>query len=277
MKCILSVDVEDWFHILDVPSTPNISKWDLLPSRVERNFLKLLDIFDEFSVSVTCFFLGWVGEKYPDLVKEAHKRGHEIASHSYSHELIFRMSSAEFLEDVIKAKKLLEDISGEAVIGYRASGFSYTKESPWFFDRLIEAGHKYDSSVFPAWHGHGGIEVSNYSPHLIQRIGGAIIEFPISVSKIFGLPVCFFGGGYLRFFPFQIIKKMAENVQKEKRPVIFYLHPREIDPFQPRLPMNAIRRFKTYCNLSTTENKIRRILASFKFETMKKHIETNFT
>lgn len=277
MKCIFSVDVEDWFHILDVPSTPKISRWDSLPSRVEKNFLKLLDIFDEFSVSVTCFFLGWVGAKFPGLVKEANKRGHEIASHGFSHELTYRMSATAFMDDADKAKKLLEDISGETVIGYRASGFSYTKDSPWFFDRLIETGHKYDSSVFPAWHGHGGIEVSNYSPHLIQRNGGTIIEFPISISKVFGLPVCFFGGGYLRFFPFQIIKKMAKNVQKKKRPVIFYLHPRDIDPLQPRMQMNAIRKFKSYCNLSTTENKVKLILASFEFETMKKFIETNFT
>lgn len=277
MKCIFSVDVEDWFHILDVPSTPKIGQWDSLPSRVERNFLKLLDIFDEYSVSVTCFFLGWVGAKYPGLVKEADKRGHEIASHGYSHELTYRMSSTAFLDDVVKAKKLLEDISGETVIGYRASGFSYTKDSPWFFDRLIETGHKYDSSVFPASHGHGGIEVPSYSPHLIKKNGGTIIEFPISISKVFGRPICFFGGGYLRFFPFQIIKKMANNVHKKKRPVIFYLHPREIDPFQPRLQMNAIRKFKSYCNLSTTENKVKRILASFEFETMKKFIESNFT
>lgn len=274
MKCIFSVDVEDWFHILDVPSTPEISKWDSLPSRVEYNFLKLLDIFDEFSVSVTCFFLGWVGEKYPHLVLEACKRGHEIASHGFSHELTYRMSYAAFLDDVVKAKNILENISGETVIGYRATGFSYTKESPRFFDCLIKAGYKYDSSVFPASHGHGGIEAASYSPHMITRKSGTIVEFPISVAKIFGQPICFFGGGYLRFFPFQIIKIMAKNLQKNKRPVIFYLHPREIDPLQPRLQMNALRRFKSYYNLRTTENKVRSIMASFKFETMREFIES---
>ncbi len=139
---IFSVDVEDWFHILDVPSAPGIAEWAALPSHVEKNFTRLLDLFSESNVQVTCFFLGWIGERFPHLVKEAAARGHEVASHGYGHRLVYEQSRDEFHDDVRRARMLLEDIAGAPVVGYRAPGFSTTEQTPWFFDVLAEAGYQ---------------------------------------------------------------------------------------------------------------------------------------
>ena len=267
MKCIFTVDVEDWFHILDLPSTPGVADWNTLESHVEKNFNRLLEIFDKYNVHVTCFFLGWVAEKFPHLVSEAQNKGHEIASHGYAHELVFAQTEQEFFDDAVKVKEILENITGNEITGYRSSGFSVTEETPWFFDKLIAAGYRYDSSVFPANRGHGGLQTDKKAPHVVERKHGKLLEFPITVKDVFGKPVCFFGGGYLRFFPYPVIKRMAGKVLQEERPVIFYIHPREIDPQHPRLPMNIKRRFKSYVNISTTESKINRILEDFEFTT----------
>ena len=258
---IFSVDVEDWFHILDVPSAPAISEWGGLPSRVEKNFRKLLDIFSEHSVQVTCFVLAWVAERFPHLVKEAAARGHEIASHGYGHRLVYQQSRDEFCEDVRHARLLLEDVAGAPVLGYRAPGFSTTTDTPWFFDALVEAGYQYDSSVFPAPRGHGGIREARRDPYVIE--GEGLLEVPITVADLMGRPMCFFGGGYLRLYPYWLIRQKAQQVLAEGRPVVFYIHPREIDPKHPRLPMSTSRRFKSYVNLDTTEAKIRRVLQDF--------------
>ncbi len=263
LKCVFSVDVEDWFHILDLPSTPDVTEWDGLPSRVEQNFLRLLEIFEQRGVRVTCFFLGWVAKRFPHLVKEAAKHGHEIASHGYTHSLVYRMSAAAFYQDAVSAKKILEDVTGEAVWGYRAAGFSLTQETEWFFDKLIEAEYVYDSSVFPARHGHGAMEDGNRAPYWIERASGRLAEFPVSVTEVFGKPFCFFGGGHLRLFPYPVIRTMTRRILAEPRSVIFYVHPREIDPDHPRLSMNWKRRFKSYVNLKSTKPKIERLLDEF--------------
>jgi len=265
---IFSVDVEDWFHILDVPSAPALAEWSSLPSRVERNFSKLLDIFSQENVQVTCFVLGWIGERYPHLVKEAAARGHEIASHGYGHRLVYEQGRDDFYEDVRHARLLLEDIAGVPVTGYRAPGFSTTAETPWFFDALSEAGYQYDSSVFPAPRGHGGMRDGRRDPHRIGN-GDGILELPITVATLMGKPMCFFGGGYLRLFPYWLVRKMANQVLAEGRPVVFYIHPREIDPAHPRVPMNRLRQFKCYVNLETTESKVRRILHEFPVTTFR--------
>jgi polysaccharide deacetylase family protein (PEP-CTERM system associated) len=269
------VDVEDWFHILDVQTMPTIAQWRSLPSRIERNFYRLLDLFSEKDVRVTCFFLGWVAEHFSHLVKEAQGRGHEIASHGYSHRLVYEMLPHEFREDATKAKAIIEDVSGGAVLGYRAPGFSVTEGTPWFFDRLIEAGYQYDSSVFPAPRGHGGLTTDRYAPHLVAGTSGQLLEFPITVVRVCRRPVCLFGGGYLRLFPYPLIKRTAAAVVAQGRPVIFFIHPREIDPDQPRLPMSLTRRFKSYVNLKTTESKLRRILDDFETTTFKAFIAQN--
>ena len=259
------MDVEDWFHILDVPGAPDLSKWGTLPSRVEANFLRLLDLFSEEQKLVTCFFLGWVAERFPHLVREAAKRGHEIASHGYSHRLVYKMDRREFGNDVRHARLLLEDIIGSPVIGYRAPGFSVTETTPWFFEEVSNGGYLYDSSIFPARRGHGGDRNGELEPHRLQF--GRLIEFPISQSQIGPIRLCFFGGGYLRLFPYGVIRRMAKRQMDDGRSLIFYIHPREIDPQHPRIPMSPYRQLKTYVNLSTTEAKIVRIVREFPITT----------
>lgn len=263
MKCVFSVDVEDWFHILDLPATPDLAEWDGLPSRVERNFQRLLEAFERKGVRVTCFFLGWVGEKFPSLVKDAVRHGHEIASHGYAHRLTYQMTPEDFYQDAVRSKNILEDVAGRAVWGYRSAGFSVTQETDWFFDKLIEAGYVYDSSVFPAPRGHGGMVNGERAPFWIERPSGQLFEFPVSVAEVMGKSMCFFGGGYLRLFPYPVICRMTRSVLSQGRPVIFYVHPREIDADHPRLPMNWKRRFKSYVNLDSTMPKIERLLSEF--------------
>ena len=270
---IFSIDVEDWFHILQVRSTPPLRDWDSLPSRLEANFLQMLDLFETKSARVTCFFLGWVAERFPRLVREAIRRGHEIASHGYAHQLVFNQTSDEFLEDIRRARYVLEDTSGHAVTGYRSPGFSATARTEWFFERLCEAGYEYDSSVFPARRTHGGMANAVREPHLVKTRAGTLIEFPVSVTELLGQPLCFFGGGYLRLFPSSWILRAARTVIQEGRPVIFYVHPREIDPEHPRLPMPLHRRFKSYVNLHTTERKILNIISEFPLSTFREYID----
>jgi polysaccharide deacetylase family protein (PEP-CTERM system associated) len=272
---IFSIDVEDWYHILDVPSAPSLAQWDTLPARVEANFRRLLDILSERQVRATCFFIGHIAQRFPALVREARDRGHEIASHSHAHRLVYEMTPAEFLEDASRSRKLLEDISGGPVSGYRASGFSVTEETPWFFEKLVEAGYSYDSSTFPATRGHGGLKSGRLEPHRRRTAAGELVEFPVTVADVLGKRLCFFGGGYLRLFPYPLVKQMSRLVLGQGRPVIFYVHPREIDPDHPRLPMSTPRRFKTYVNLRTTERKIRSILSDFPLTTFKSYMDDN--
>ena len=271
-KVIFSVDVEDWFHILDLPSTPNLDEWDRLPSLVERDFLRLLDLFSEAKAHVTCFFLGWVGERFPSLVREAANQGHEIASHGYAHRLVYSLQPDEFREDALHSRRILEDLVGIPVLGYRSAGFSVTERSPWFFDELLAAGYRYDSSVFPAVRSHGGLVNAEKIPHRVKVGNGTLTEVPITVSEVAGRPMCFFGGGYLRLFPYGLIERMTRRVLKEGRPVVFYVHPREIDPKHPRLSMGVVRQFKSYVNLHTTESKIRRILQQFPVTTFSNYL-----
>ena len=263
MTLILSVDVEDWFHILDLDAGPPMSEWGDLPSRVEHNFLALLDVFDRHAVSATCFFLGWTAEHFPHLVREAVGRGHEIASHSYSHRLVYALKPEEFTEDTRLARALLQDLSGQDVKGYRAPGFSVTQQTPWFFDSLANVGHTYDTSVFPSSRGHGGLPGADRFPSTMCVNGHSVTEIPVSVAQFGKFRMCFFGGGYFRLYPYDLIRRAARRLEKEGLPVVFYLHPRDIDPDQPRLPMSPARRFKSYVNLGTTTEKLHRLLSDF--------------
>ncbi|MFB3813637.1 MAG: XrtA system polysaccharide deacetylase [Terriglobales bacterium] len=273
-RVIFSVDVEDWFHILDVAGAPDFASWERQPSRVERNFRELLEIFAERDRRVTCFFLGWVAQRFPHLVREAADLGHEIASHGYAHRLIYTMTEAEFTVDARRTRELLEDIAGEPVQGFRAPGFSVTPETPWFFAALEEAGYRYDSSVFPSTREHGGWSGAECGPHVVAGTG--LVEFPISTIGVFGRRLCVFGGGYLRAFPTWFVRRATRSVLGEGRPVIVYIHPREIDPKQPRVQMPLRRRIKCYVNLRTTEKKVRQLTAEFASMTFREYVAENF-
>jgi len=262
MQNILSIDVEDWFHILDLAEAPDLDGWEKLESRVEKNFQRLLDELRVSDTKATCFFLGWVAERFPELVRRAHEAGHEVASHGYAHQLVYGLSREAFAEDITRAKRILEGIVGGPVVGYRAPGFSIVAETPWAFEELRKAGYEYDSSVFPASRGHGGMAGADVKPHRIGTASGELVEFPISVASVLGKKVCFFGGGYLRLFPYALIERMSAQVNADGRPVVYYVHPREIDPEQPRMKMGPFRRFKSYVNLETTLPKLRRLSAT---------------
>jgi polysaccharide deacetylase family protein (PEP-CTERM system associated) len=271
-ESIFSIDVEDWFNLSGTGLEPPPPSWDALESRIERNFIGLLDIFSASGAAATCFFVGYFAKRFPHLVREAIARGHEIGSHSYHHRLAYELTPDEFMGDVRDARRLLEDISGRRVVGFRAPAFSVTERTPWFFDKLIEAGYEYDSSVFPAPHQTGGLATNAFAPHVVVRDGGRLVEFPITAVRVLGRPMCFFGGGYLRLFPYRVIRAMGKRALDEGRPIIFYVHPREIDPDQPRMALSRRRRFTCYVNLETTRPKIARILRDFPVTTFEKYL-----
>ena len=208
------------------------------------------------------FFLGYFARRFPNLVNRAFEEGHEIASHGFYHKLAYQQSENEFFQDINDSKKLLEDIISSKVYGYRAPSFSVTNKNLWFFEKVINAGYEYDASVFPARRQNGGLNNQIFSPHIINNNNKNLIEFPMTTYKILNKRFCFSGGGYLRLFPYNLIKYFGKNINKNNL-LIFYIHPREIDENHPRLKMNMIRYFKSYVNLKTTEKKIKSIIRDF--------------
>jgi polysaccharide deacetylase family protein (PEP-CTERM system associated) len=276
-QSIFSIDVEDWFNLSGTGFEPPPAEWDRLESRVERNFHVLLELLRQGGGTATCFFVGYFAKRFPHLVREAIAAGHEIASHSYFHRLVYELSPAEFYEDALRSRILLEDISGSRVRGFRAPAFSVTERTPWFFDKLVEAGYQYDTSVFPASHQTGGLLSDKLGPHSVQTSAGTLAEFPITAVRVLGRPMCFFGGGYLRLFPYHLIRTMGRQALSEGRPIVFYVHPREIDPDQPRLPLSRRRKFTCYVNLRSTRPKIRQILRDFRVSSFDNYISKRAT
>ena len=220
----------------------------------------LFDVLDKHNVKATLFFLGWVGEKYPHIVKEACKRGHEIASHGYYHELLYELGYKKFRSDINRSKALLEDLSGCEVKGYRAPGFSLTSESCWAYAALIEEGFTYSSSVYPAKRAHGYFTEFGDEPREIIHRGKSILEFPMTVLEAPFTQLSCFGGGYFRLFPVSWFKAATEMLKKKDKNLIFYIHPRDIDIEQPKLDLPIKRKLKSYINVSSTLSKIDKIL-----------------
>jgi polysaccharide deacetylase family protein (PEP-CTERM system associated) len=262
----MSIDVEDYFHVSVFDGLVPRAMWDRMESRVVANTERLLAIFDEFAVKSTFFVLGWVAERHPHLVRRIASDGHEVASHGYGHRLIYDQTPAAFREDVRKAKALLEDACGRPVRGYRAPSYSITPKSLWALDVLVEEGYTYDSSIFPIRHDRYGIPVSERRPYAIRCRGGSIVEVPGSTTRVgpMNLPVS--GGGYFRLLPYGWTRWGIGRVNRiEKRPAVFYLHPWEIDPEQPRLDAGRLGRFRHYRNLAATEARLRQLLTDFAF------------
>lgn len=269
----LTIDVEDYFHVTAFERQVRRDEWDTYPLRVTDNTLRILDMLDEFGVRATFFVLGWVAGRIPLLVKEIHRRGHEIACHGYGHQLIYRIGPEKFREDVRRSKVLLEEICGVKVNGYRAPSYSITNQSPWALDILIEEGFSYDSSIFPVLHDIYGMPDAPRFPHGIQRPSGTIQEFPLSTlpirvgKKEYRLPIA--GGGYLRLFPAQLIRRGIEYINRaEGEPAVLYFHPWELDPEQPRIKAGLKSRFRHYLNLHKTEEKLQHLLAAVRFAPM---------
>jgi polysaccharide deacetylase family protein (PEP-CTERM system associated) len=273
----MTIDVEDYFHVSVFDGVIPRTEWEGLESRVCANTERLLAIFAEHDVKATFFMLGWVAERFPQLVSRVAALGHEIASHGYGHRLIYDQTRSAFRDDVRRAKALLESASGTAVLGYRAPSYSITPRSLWALDILIEEGYSYDSSIFPIRHDRYGIPLSPRHPYLIRRPGGVLLEAPASTAALGPLNLPVAGGGYFRILPYQWTRSGIRSVNREGRAAIFYLHPWEIDPGQPRLKAGLLSRFRHYRHLDKTEARLRRLLVDFRFGPMKHVFSTQPT
>jgi len=263
----MSVDVEDYFHVAALADSIPRDSWSGMEYRAEANTRRLLDLFEEFGLKSTFFVLGWVARRSPALIREIHDRGHEVASHGMSHLLVYNQTPQEFRAETVESKALLEDIIGAPVLGYRASTYSITKRSLWALDILSEAGFLYDSSIFPVRHDLYGIPEAPVIPSRIATPKGArIVEFPMSTAPMFGMKLPVSGGGYFRLLPYWLtragLRKLNDGLG---RPFIFYLHPWEVDPAQPRVRAGLKSRLRHYTNLDRTEARLRRLISEFRF------------
>lgn len=267
----MSIDVEDYFHVAALAGVIPRESWESQPSRVQANTERLLALFARHDVKATFFVLGWVAEQHPDLVRKIDQAGHEIASHGYSHQLIYRQSPDVFRKETRHSKALLEDLTGKPVYGYRAASYSITRDSLWALDILAECGFRWDSSIFPVHHDNYGIPGTPCSPYTLKTDSGAILqEFPLTTARVFGFPVPAAGGGYFRQFPYPVFRYLFSRASGfGARPQIFYLHPWEVDPGQPRFNNASwLSRFRHYTNLDKCEHRLERLLQDFRFGTV---------
>jgi polysaccharide deacetylase family protein (PEP-CTERM system associated) len=269
----LTIDVEDYFQVNAFAQCIDRAAWDSIPCRVVDNTNRCLDLLDQHGLKATFFVLGWIAERNPELVLRIQARGHEIASHGYGHQLVYDIGPDAFREDIRRSKRLLEDITGMPVLGYRAPSYSITGTSLWAFDILVEEGFRYDSSVFPVVHDVYGIPEAQRFPHVIEGASGNLQEFPMSTYEfiLFGnkrrLGIA--GGGYLRLLPVRFIEKSMRMINEtHNQPAVLYFHPWEIDPEQPKIKASLKSRFRHYTNLHKTEQKLGHLFSKFSFAPM---------
>jgi len=260
----LSIDVEDYFQVSALAPHIARSDWDRIPCRVERNVDTILGLLAAAGSQATFFTLGWIAERYPGLVRRIVAAGHELASHGYSHQRATEQSRAEFLADICRAKALLEDLAGIEVKGYRAPSFSIGSGNLWAFDCIAEAGYRYSSSVYPIRHDHYGMPDA---PRFAYRPHGALLEIPLTTARFLNRNVPAGGGGYFRLMPYALSRSLIRRVNRtEHRAAVFYLHPWELDPGQPRVAGTSLKtRLRHYLNLHRTESRLRRLLGDFKW------------
>ena len=265
-----SVDVEDYFHAEAFRHIVDPSDWDSMDQRVEPNTRRLLELLNGFGVKGTFFVLGWVAERRPGLVSDIHAGGHEVGIHGYDHRPITAMTPARFREDLRRAKGIVEDATGHAVLGYRAPTYSVVKDTLWALDVMIEEGLRYDSSIFPIVHDRYGIPDAERFPWIEERDGDRLVEFPISTIRLLGRNLPFVGGGYLRLLPMSYVRwGMRRVTGRERRPALVYVHPWEIDPDQPVLDVGRLARIRHYGGLARVEHRLRRLLREFRFDTVR--------
>lgn len=264
----MTVDVEDYYHVSAFESSFSRDDWHKLPQRVEKNTYELLDLFDSKGCKSTFFILGAVGEQYPQLLKDIHNRGHEVASHGYAHKRATTQTPDEFKQDVIRSKHHLEDTIGSAVIGYRAPSFSIDESNEWAFEVLTELGFKYSSSTYPVKHDLYG--TPHWPRFKYQRPEG-ITEIPVPTLKALGKQIPIGGGGYFRLYPTFLAHKLVDRyLSQEQQPYSFYFHPWEIDPDQPRVDNASFKsKFRHYLNLDKMKYRLSTILERYEWSTMK--------
>ena len=263
---ILTVDVEDYFHVEAFAGTVSRTTWDQYSPRVVDNSRRLLDIFDRHDVKATFFVLGWVAERFPTIVREIHERGHELACHSYWHRKVDSLTPAQFRSDTREACDVIENAASVRVSGYRAPTWSITRRSLWAFDVLAEEGFEYDSSIYPIHHDLYGIPGANRYPYVQPCSNGqSLLEFPPATAKIAGMTFPAAGGGYLRIFPRAYTSWVFRQFEKAGKSLVLYLHPWEIDPEQPRLAGPLKSRFRHYTNLHRMQERLEFLLQRYRF------------
>ncbi len=271
----MTIDVEEHFQVSAFEGVVPREDWETLPSRVEANTERLLDLYDACGVRCTFFVLGWVAERYPELVRRIAERGHEIGSHGFSHRLIYNQTPEEFAAEAKRSRDFLREVSGQPVYGYRAASFSITRRSLWALDALVEAGYRYDSSVFPVLHDRYGVPGARKEIHRLKTPSGAeLVEVPPSTMTLGKATLPVAGGGYLRIYPRMLTRWAVGNMDRARRPAIVYVHPWEVDPEQPRVRGASLKsRFRHYWGLKTTGPKLRELMQRHRFGTMQQVIE----
>jgi polysaccharide deacetylase family protein (PEP-CTERM system associated) len=265
----MTVDVEDYFQVSAFDSRVPRASWDAYESRVCANTDRLLELFADRSVTATFFVLGWVAQRFPSLVRRIAEAGHEVASHGYSHRLVYAMKRSEFAEDLRRASDVIGCATGVAVRGYRAPSYSIVRESFWALDELVAQGFVYDASIFPIHHDRYGVPNCPRFIHAIRRVAGTLWECPGATVRVAGHNLPIGGGGYFRLLPYSWTRWGIQHVnEREGQPVTFYIHPWEIDPAQPRVPAARLSRFRHYRTLNQTEGRLKRLLSEFRFGTV---------
>jgi polysaccharide deacetylase family protein (PEP-CTERM system associated) len=270
----MSVDVEDWFQVGAFEHVIHRSDWDSMPLRVERNAEAVLDLFDRADVKATFFTLGWVAERFPALIRRVAERGHEVASHGWDHQRVFTMDAQGFRADLARARAAIEDAAGVRVTGYRAPSFSIDARTPWAHLVLAEEGYGYSSSVAPIRHDHyGWREAPRFAFRPLAYAD--LIELPVTTVEVAGRRAAAGGGGFFRLLPYRFSSWAVARVnRRDRRPAVFYFHPWEIDPGQPRVADAPLRsRVRHYTNLSRMEPKLLRLLNSFRWGRTDKVVE----
>jgi polysaccharide deacetylase family protein (PEP-CTERM system associated) len=260
-----TVDVEEYFHVKALESVVSREDWLSRPSRVAQSVDALLEVLDRYGVRGTFFVLGWLADHRRDVVLSIAAAGHEIACHGFWHERVTALNPDAFRADVRKSKRTLEDLVGAPVVGYRAPSFSIIPGWEWAFDVLLEEGYRYDSSLFPVRRRGYGYPGAKRAPHLIRRSKGWLAEFPLATTSILSYPIPAAGGGYLRQFPLAVIRRAFREATERGEQATFYIHPWEIDPGQPRLPVSGLTRIRHYRGLTGTLARVEQLLAEFSF------------
>lgn len=260
---ILTFDIEAWFHILDNNTTKTEKQWSSFEPRIHQNMEVIYEILENTKVGATFFVVGWMAEKFPDVIREISDRGYEIGSHTHLHQLVYEQDKATFFRDVEKSIKTIEDCTGKKVTSFRAPGFSIMEKNKWAFEVLYELGITIDSSIFPASRAHGGLPAyKSAKPSILEYNGATLKEFPINTKTILGKPLIFSGGGYFRVLPYSFIKHCSQNTDY----IMTYFHPRDFDHKQPMIKgLSKARKFKSYVGLKSCQPKLEKWLSEFNF------------
>ncbi len=263
----LTIDVEDYFQVSAMAPYIDRADWDRCECRVEHNIDRILQLLSAKQTHATFFTLGWVAERYPEMVRRIVREGHELASHGYGHQRVTDLSEAQFYDDIHRAKDLLEDIGGQPVLGYRAPSFSIGASNLWALDTLLRAGYRYSSSIYPVQHDHYGMPDA---PRFAHQIREGLLEVPPTTLRMFNRNLPSSGGGYFRLLPYSLSRWMLQQVnRRDAQSAIFYFHPWEIDPGQPRVAgIDLKTRFRHYVNIGRTEQRLARLLEDFRWGRM---------